>query len=380
MKQTFLRVLIPVLGLVGLAMVVQGVSAQETPADEGARGRVVARAPSMFSFSTSSGTYLGVFIREVTADDAERLALSEERGALITNVPDEGPASEAGFQADDVVVSWNGTRIESAAQLRRMVGETPAGRGVDIGFIRDGRERTVSVELADRSPGVASFMPQMEEIRHRLEQQRERDGELHERLGELREFRFAPSPGSGNFQFFMRGGRLGVGIQNLGDQLAGYFGADEGGVLVTSVSEDSPAAAAGLRAGDVIIGIDGGSVEGPGDLMKKIAEADEGEIEIRILRDRRERTQRVTLPERNERLRSGNAFFFGPQAMGFEFPFGGDSSVLDWNEFVLDWNGGELMNIRIPELHFEFEMPDIEMPDLDIDFQPHVATEHGVQT
>ena len=379
MKQTILRVLVPMLGLVGLALVVQGVSAQETPESDGSRARVAVRAPNVFSFSTNSGTYLGVFIREVTPEDVDRLNLREERGALITDVPDEGPASEAGLQADDVIVSWNGSRIESAAQLRRMVRETPAGRGVNIGYIRDGRERTVSVELADRSPSTARWMPQMEEMRQQLEGLRGleegRAGELHERLGRLREFQFAPERGGEGFRFFMQGGRLGIGIQNLGDQLAEYFGADDGGVLVTSVNEDSPAEAAGLRAGDVIIGVGGDSVEDPGDLMEAIAEADEGEIEIRILRDRSERTLRATLPERtnNVNFRSGNAVFFGPEAMGLNIPFGDDG-------FMLDWNDGGLMNIQIPDLHFNFEMPDIEIPEFSFEVTPRSVAEHGAQT
>ncbi|MEE8488456.1 MAG: PDZ domain-containing protein [Gemmatimonadota bacterium] len=373
MKLTILRVLIPMLGLVGLALVVQGVSAQETPETDASRARVLVRAPTAFSFSTNSGTYLGVFIREVTAEDAERLGLSEERGALIADMPDEGPASEAGLQTDDVIVSWNGSRIESAAQLRRMVRETPGGRSIDIGYVRDGRERTVSVELADRSPHVARFMPQMEGMRLRLERLREGEGALHERLGQLREFHLAPTPRSGGFQIFMRGGRLGIGIQNLGDQLAKYFGADDGGVLVTSVNEESPAEAAGLRAGDVIIGVGDASVEDPGDLMEEIGEAEEGEIEIRILRDRSERKLRATLPERQDNFRSGNAVFFGPEAMGFSIPFGDDA-------FVFDWNDGELLDIQIPDFHFDFEMPDIEIPDLDIDVTPYRVMEHGAQT
>jgi serine protease Do len=369
-KKTILRVLVPVLGLVGLALVVQGVSAQETPESDGVRQRVAVRAPNTFSFSSNAGTYLGVFIREVTTEDVERLSLREERGALITDVPDDGPASEAGLQADDVVVSWNGSRIESAAQLSRMVRETPSGRGIDLGYIRDGRERTVNVELADRSPGMVRLQPQMNEMRHRLEELHEREGGLTERLGELRELQLqrVPAPRSGNFQFFMRGGRLGVGIQNLGDQLADYFGADDGGVLVTTVSEDSPAAAAGIQAGDVIIGVGGASVEDPGDLMEGIAEADEGEIEIRILRDRNERTLRATLPEKEEHLRSGNALYFGPEAMGLNIPFGDGA-------FVLDWQDGELMDIQIPDFHFDFDMP-----DLDIDVPPHSDSEHGAQT
>jgi len=348
-------------------MVVQGVSAQET--QEKGMG-IAVRAPNAFTLRTTSGTYLGVFIREVSADDVERLSLREERGALITDVPDEGPASEAGLQADDVVVSWNGSRIESAAQLRRMVQETPAGRRIDLGYIRDGSERTVNLELADQSPHVVRLQPQMERMQHRLEELKEQEGALHERLGELHN---VPAPRPGNFRFFMRGGRLGVGIQNLGDQLADYFGAADGGVLVTSVQEDSPAEAAGLRAGDVIIGVGDTSVEDPGDLMEEIAEADEGEIEIRVLRDRNERTLRATLPEREEYSRSGNAFFFGPEAIGLSIPFGDDA-------FVLDWNDGELLDIQFPDLHFDFEFPDIELPDFDIDVTPHSATEHGART
>jgi len=362
-KRTILRVLIPVLGLIGLALVVQGVSAQETPEADETRARVRTVAPNTFAFRTNSGTYLGVFIREVTADDVSRLDLREERGALVTDVPDDGPASEAGLQADDVVVSWNGSRIESAAQLSRMVRETPAGRAIDLGYMRDGRERTVRVELATRSPMVArQLMPQMEEARGRLEGLQERLGELHRGP--------APSTGEG-FRFFMQGGRLGVGIQNLGDQLAEYFGADNGGVLVTSVSEDSPAEAAGLRAGDVIIAIDGDRVEDPGDLVRGISEADEGEIKIRVLRDRNERTLRATLPEREEH--SGNAFYFGPQAMELDMPFGN-------NAWTLDWNGEELMNIRIPDLHFDFEIPEIAIPEFEFHGEPHGDAEHSVST
>lgn len=344
MKQSILRVLVPVLGMIGLALVVQGVSAQETQ-DSGVRSRVT-QAPNVMSFRSSGGTYLGVYISEVSSEDRERLDLPEERGALITDVPEEGPASEAGLQADDVIISWNGSRIESAAQLSRMVGETPAGRAIDLGYIRDGRERSVRVELAERSMDGA-LRPLLELRGNRLEGMNERLGELHERLqGRLHEM---PAP-DGNFRFFVRGGRLGAGIQNLGDQLAEYFGADDGGVLVTSVSEDSPAEEAGLRAGDVIIAVDGDDVDDPGDLMEAIAEAEEGDIEIRILRDRRTQTLRATLPERDER--SGRSFYFGPQSM----------------------------NLEIPDFHFDFDMPEIDIPDFEVHVAPRGGSGSAVST
>ena len=369
MKKTILRVLVPVLGMVGLALVVQGVSAQETQ-DSAVRTRVT-RAPNVMTFRSAGGTYLGVYIREVSSEDQQRLDLPEERGALITDVSDEGPASEAGLQADDVVVAWNGSRIESAAQLSRMVRETPAGRSIDLGYIRDGRERSVQVELGDRSM-VVDLQPTFELYGNRMEGLNEELGELHERLRHDLPNRLhgVPAPG-GNFSVFIRGGRLGVGIQNLGDQLAEYFGADDGGVLVSSVSEDSPAEAAGLRAGDVITGVGGEDVEGPGDLMEAIAEAEEGDIDIRILRDRRSQTLRATLPERDERF--GNAMFFGPQSMNLEFPFGEGA-------FSFNWSDGGLIEIQIPELHFDFDVPEIDIPDFDVHVAPGAGSGSVVST
>ena len=74
----------------------------------------------------------------------------------------------------------------------------------------------------------------------------------------------------------MGGGRLGVGIQSMGEQLGEYFGlSGRTGVLITSVSEDSPAAKAGLKAGDVILSLDGDAVDGTGELARTIREADE---------------------------------------------------------------------------------------------------------
>lgn len=313
------RVLIPVLGIITLAFVVNGVAAQEREAPGEPPAPAVRAAPAppalMSLRVANSGSYLGVYIREVTDEDVERLELREERGALVTDVPDEGPAAEAGLHADDVIVSWNGARVESAAQLRRLVGETPAGRSVDLGYVRDGDQRTATVELVERSTSVTRWSPRGElgaELRGRLE---ESLGDAQVRLRELRD-------GHGNFRMFMHGGRLGIGIQNLGDQLAEYFGADDGGVLVTSVRDDSPAAEAGLRAGDVIVRVDDEPVMEPGDLMREITGSEAGEIELRILRDRQERTIRATLPERPEgvrELRSGNAYFFAPEMGNFEF-------------------------------------------------------------
>jgi membrane-associated protease RseP (regulator of RpoE activity) len=120
----------------------------------------------------------------------------------------------------------------------------------------------------------------------------------------------------------MRGGRLGVGIQTLGPQLGEYFGlGDRTGVLVTTVQDDSPAAKAGLKAGDVIVAVDGEDVEDPGDVSRAIREAEAGPLAIRILREREERTVTVELPEPEDVWRSddgeASSFFFSPDDFDF---------------------------------------------------------------
>jgi serine protease Do len=98
---------------------------------------------------------------------------------------------------------------------------------------------------------------------------------------------------------------MGVTLQNLTPQLAEYFGLkDRSGALITSVRDDSPASRAGLKAGDIILAIDGEKVEDPGDAMRIMRKKEEGPVDIRLLRDRREMNLTVTLekPERSRRL------------------------------------------------------------------------------
>lgn len=87
--------------------------------------------------------------------------------------------------------------------------------------------------------------------------------------------------------------QIGVGVTPLTEQLAQYFGAD-GGILINTVRDNSPAAKAGLRAGDVIVEIDGAAVKGPLGLVRAINDKNEGEITLKIIRDRTGQTISLT--------------------------------------------------------------------------------------
>src|SRR5207253_2107709 len=92
--------------------------------------------------------------------------------------------------------------------------------------------------------------------------------------------------------------RIGVSTQSLTKQLADYFGAKDGGLLITSVNDNSPAAKAGLKAGDVITAVDGEKVTSSGDVSRAINKKQDGDVTLTILRDRNTRTITLT-PEKN---------------------------------------------------------------------------------
>src|SRR5579863_9956458 len=102
--------------------------------------------------SEDSGTssYLGVDIMDITADRLGALKLKEEQGVEVTMVDQDAPAGKAGIKEHDVILTMNGTAIESKTQLQRMIHETPPGRVVTLGLSRDGQPVTIKVQLGDR--------------------------------------------------------------------------------------------------------------------------------------------------------------------------------------------------------------------------------------
>ncbi len=104
------------------------------------------------------GGRLGVSLEDVGADDVGRLGLSAERGAVVTDVQEGSAAEKAGVKDGDVIVRFGGQDVWSAAQLARLVRETPAGRTVDLEVSRGGAIQKLSVALTkpdrDRMFGV----------------------------------------------------------------------------------------------------------------------------------------------------------------------------------------------------------------------------------
>ncbi len=256
---------------------------------------------------SGGGAYLGVEILDIDGERASELGMARAYGVYIDGVVDGEPAAEAGIEEGDVVVAWNGERVESVAGLRRLVSETPPGRVVDLTVLRDGAEREVSVELAERTSffsggrGLTFVSPQIDLTQIAPSSARTRARALEVTEERLREARERAAEGLDRVFYLSGRPRLGANTQSLGDQLAEYFGV-EGGVLVTSVHEDTPAAAGGLRAGDVIVGLGDEEIDDPDDLRRALADLEPGEVSVRVVRDGAEQTLTVELEERESRF------------------------------------------------------------------------------
>lgn len=240
--------------------------------------------------SEESGTsaYLGVDVSDVTGERLEALKLKEEKGVEVTMVDQDAPAGKAGLKEHDVILTMNGETIESGAQLRRMIHETPAGRVVTLGVSRDGQPMTVKVQLGDRHKEF-SYIPKAKEF--------------HIEIPPIPNMNFEV-PGI-NVVVTHSSARSGLMVENITPQLGEFFGVKNGtGVLIRSVEKGSRAERAGFRAGDVVIKVNGQAVHDTGDFTNALRSGS-GAMTIAIMRDRREQNINLTLPERKD---SGGMF------------------------------------------------------------------------
>ena len=226
-----------------------------------------------------AGSEIGVSVRELSNDEVSKAGLERAGGVYVQSVREGSPAARADIRSGDLIVGIDGERVRGVRHFVRLVSESPAGRSVRTETIRGSARNVIDV-----TPEAARFAPALPpEIREEIERRlREfpRDPELE-----------LPAPRTAR-------ARLGITATPLTNQLAEYFGVKDGGVLVSAVEERSPSATAGLKAGDVIIAIDGAPVRTPQDVAAAARRAAPGTVlDFRVVRDRKETTLRVTVPE-----------------------------------------------------------------------------------
>jgi membrane-associated protease RseP (regulator of RpoE activity) len=234
------------------------------------------------------GSYLGVDTRDITPDRITSLKLKDESGVEVTMVDQDAPAGKAGIKEHDVILTINGSKVESVEQLRRMIREIPAGRVAKIGISRNGQPVNFEVQLAERGKFMASHnMP---------------------RIYKFKVPPIPPIPPMPEFEVptsvvVVRSSmRSGLSVENLTPQLGEFFGAKEGhGVLIRTVERGSQADKAGFRAGDVIVRVDKDPVHDTSDFSHAMqSHRGGGQVSVGILRDKKEQNLNLTIPERRQ--------------------------------------------------------------------------------
>ncbi len=241
---------------------------------------------------------LGVSVRDVD-DDGD--GTQPRTGVLVEEVSSGSAAEKAGIKAGDQIVEFDGERVRSARQFTRIVQDTPVGRKVPLVVSRGGQRLTLTVAPSNRgddwqfdndfsllvppeppAPPAAPMAPRARPVPP-----------------------MPPMPAIPGFGFTYRsgGGRLGITVEDLSDGLGDYFGVKHG-ALVRSVTEGSPAAKAGLKAGDVITAVNGSTVEEPSDVSRALDHLEgDSEFTLDVVRDKKPQTLKGKL-ERRERARS----------------------------------------------------------------------------
>lgn len=275
MKRTVLAGVVVTAALVGLvAWAPHALAAQS--------GRAVVVSPGFQVFG--AGSSIGVTVRDVGADDVAKAKLDGQRGVVVESVLEGTPASRAGIRTGDVVLDYDGERVRSVMQFTRLVQETPAGRAVQTVVSRDGSRQTLSVTPEQRGARALNDVLL-------------RSGRNVIRLPE-NNFRFNLENTLPEIRTLLSPRQLGATVTPLSDQLEGYFGV-KNGVLVSAVEANTPAAAAGLRAGDIITRINGRTVEGVNDVSEAVRNIAAGtEFEIVVTREKKDVTLKARLPER----------------------------------------------------------------------------------
>ena len=296
----------------------------------GAAAKMRAMRSSGGANGRSAQGYLGVDVRDLSDDELNQLKIKDVRAAEIVRLDHDGPACKAGVRERDVVLQMDGQPIEGREQFRRLLHDEPAGHVVVLVILRDGQQQTVRATMANREEvereawqqhiavvdpeGAATSPAPAAEATNRP------SGHA---LGFLHGGSAASEPGTGKSRGFlgtMLGAPyIGAVVEPIGPQLGEFFGVPSGvGLLVKRVELNSPAAEAGMRAGDVVLKANQMPMATESDWTKSLHENKGRAMPVLVLRERKEQTLTLT-PDTKRRASLTRPAMAGGRISGMDF-------------------------------------------------------------
>ncbi len=243
---------------------------------------------------THSGAqgYLGVHVTDVDPSQVQAFKLKDAHGALITLVDHDAPAGKIGLKVNDVVLQLDGQSIGDAEQLGHVLKDTPPGRKVSLQISRDGALQVLTVQLAERTA-----------VEHDVWDQIGSGGDVVSPVGGMGILAGGGNSFPSGFHFPFFGSTLKVGalVEPLTTQMAAYLGV-QSGLMVKQVERKSEAAAAGLRAFDVILKVGSDAIATSADWERALRSNQGKPVQLTILRDKKQ--QQLTLKVDSKRQKS----------------------------------------------------------------------------
>lgn len=334
-------ILLPALAVAALSVATVGVGLLSPRATEAQSSRDSARRG-----------FLGVSLQELD-DDLRSSYGFKGSGALVADVTPGSPAEEVGIEEGDILVRLDDRPVSGPAQVTERVRALAPGALLGITVFRDGNTRYLGrATLAD----ARTAMDDDRRVERRIVTRTPRAPRAP------RTPRVAPAPSAPEAPELSRAlemlggrGRLGVQTHDLDSDLGAYFDAPNGrGVLVLKVLDDTPAAKAGLKAGDVITGVGGKSVATTEELREALRDREAGDVELRILRNGSARTMSATLAEADDVFRF-HSLPGGGDWMGMFEDDGDGKDGKDVRKRVFRFHGDRKDGAKAPRMRFEVD-------------------------
>ncbi len=187
--------------------------------------------------------WLGVVIQNLDPSLAKQFDVDVTEGVLISDVQDDSPAKEAGFERGDIVIEYDGRKIADINELRNKVAQTEVGKKTKVKVLRGSKEKTLTVKIGEQPADL---------------------------------FATGPFPG---------GKDLGMTVQDLTEELAGSLGYEgESGVVVSAVEQGSPAAEADIREGDLIKEVNREKIANVKEFKQALRKSEKGKDVLLLIR------------------------------------------------------------------------------------------------